>query len=279
MEKLQKALQKARQQRNESVGAASVSTPMADNLLATAGSEPAGNDEWTKLMPFEPDRKLLDRHHIVSLSATEKATPFDILRTKAQLLMQKNDWTRLGITSPTPACGKTTTAANLALGFTRQNDQRVILVELDLRRPSMAKLLGHKPAHDVTSMLNGIIPFSDQAIRVRDNLAISMACQAATDPTSILLSHKTHETLAEIEATYAPDLMIFDLPPVLMSDDARAFLKHLDCGLIMAKAEETSIAQIDACEREVAEQTNVLGVVLNQCRHVGDVGYSYESYS
>lgn len=277
MEKLQKALKKARQQRDRTGAntAAPVSAPMVANSLSTANDGLAADDGWTELTPFEPAQKLLERHHVVSLSATEKAIPFDILRTKTQLMMQKSGWSRLGITSPTPACGKTTTAANLALGFTRQSDIRVILVELDLRRPSMAKLLGHVPPQDVTSMLKGETPFADQAVRIRNNLAISMARQAASDPTAILLNHQTHDTLAEIEETYAPDLMIFDLPPVLMNDDTRAFMKHLDCALIMARAEETSIAQIDACEREVAEQTNVLGVVLNQCRHTEETGYDY----
>jgi Mrp family chromosome partitioning ATPase len=72
--------------------------------------------------------------------------------------------------------------------------------------------------------------------------------------------------------------MIFDLPPVLVSDDTRAFLKDVDCALIVARAGATSAAQIDTCEREVAEQTNVLGVVLNQCRHIEDTDYGYEKY-
>jgi Mrp family chromosome partitioning ATPase len=105
-----------------------------------------------------------------------------------------------------------------------------------------------------------------------------MARHTWPDPTSVLLSHKTHAVLKEIEETYAPDVMIFDLPPVLVSDDTRAFLKDVDCALIVAKAEATSASQIDTCEREIAEQTNVLGVVLNQCRHVGDTDYGYNKY-
>jgi Mrp family chromosome partitioning ATPase len=275
MEKLQKALEKARDQRTT-----------IDTRGLPRGADPSGptggittvDTAWAALASFEPNRTLLDKNLLVSLEADQKAAPFDILRTKTQLLMQKNGWSRLALTSPTPACGKTTMACNLALGFTRQSDIRVVLIEFDLRRPNMAKVLGHTPSRDITSMLNGDVSFADQAVRIGSNLAIAIARHPSSDPTSVLLSQKTHAVLKEIEETYAPDVMIFDLPPVLVSDDTRAFLKDVDCALIVAKAEATTASQIDACEREVAEQTNVLGVVLNQCRHAGETGYGYEGY-
>jgi Mrp family chromosome partitioning ATPase len=282
MEKLQKALQKARDQRAAGAEPA-IRSPAVSGIAAPTVGDVEGVDDfdsvWNKLKSTELDHKLLNRNLLVTLDANQKATPFDILRTKAQILMQKNGWSRLGITSPTAACGKTTTALNVGLGFTRQSDLRVILIEFDLRRPNIARALGHSPEKDITEMLCGDVPFAEQAVRVRDNLAISMARHSISDPTSVMTSKKTHATLADIERRYAPDLMIFDLPPVLFSDDTRAFLKELDCALIIAKSEATSVAQIDACEREVAEHTNVLGVVLNQCRHTADTDYGYDSYS
>ncbi len=61
--------------------------------------------------------------------------------------------------------------------------------------------------------------------------------------------------------------MIFDLPSILIGDDARAFLQHVDCALILARADQTRYGDFDSCEREVGEYTNVLGVVLNGYRH------------
>ena len=86
------------------------------------------------------------RNRIMTMKAGTQATPFDILRTKVQLMMRKNGWTRLAITSPTPGCGKTTMACNLALGMTRQQDMRTVLVECDLRRPSIAECTGDHAA-------------------------------------------------------------------------------------------------------------------------------------
>ena len=70
--------------------------------------------------------------------------------------------------------------------------------------------------------------------------------------------------------------MIFDMPPLLVGDDALAFIGHVDCVLLVAAAETTTIKEIDTCERELAAHTNVLGVVLNKCRYPDrHYGYSY----
>ncbi|MDG4649608.1 CpsD/CapB family tyrosine-protein kinase [Roseibacterium sp. SDUM158017] len=277
MEKLQKALQKAREQRT---APGSANGAVQSIARAVEAENPTGLDAlWAELTPHEPDRELLDENLLVSLTADQKSTPFDILRTKTQLLMQKNGWSRLGITSATPGCGKTTLACNLALGFARQSQLRVLLIEFDLRRPSISRMLRASPRHDVTEMLTGKVSFADQALRIGTNVAVSMAQRPVDDPTSVLLNQQTHATLARIEETYAPDLVIFDLPPLLVSDDTRAFLKDVDCTILVAKAEATSVSQIDACEREIAEHSNVLGVVINQCRHADDESYYGYSYS
>ncbi|MEL6210616.1 MAG: chromosome partitioning protein, partial [Pseudomonadota bacterium] len=65
-----------------------------------------------------------------------------------------------------------------------------------------------------------------------------------------------------------PTVMLFDLPPLLVNDDAMAFLGHVDCALIVAAAEKTTVKEIDRCERDVASQTFVLGVILNRCRYM-----------
>lgn len=276
MEKLQEALQKARARRS----GGPVSSPNLANPAQSPAPRATSVDQaWAALDPLTPNRDTLIKNRIVAYDAGADATHFDILRTKVLLQMRKNGWKRLAITSPTSACGKTTTACNLAVGLSRQPDMRTMLLELDLRRPNVANLVGQKPQRDITSMLTGQISFADQAIRVRDNVAISMARRASTDPTKYLLSQQTEDTLRQIEQTYKPDIMIFDLPPLLLSDDTRAFLNNVDCALMVARAERSSINQIDTCEREIAEHTNMLGVVLNQCRHVDDAqGYGYEAY-
>jgi protein-tyrosine kinase len=278
MEKLQKALQKARDQRAGAPvhGTVHSGRTMPQGAVEDAVAAPQPVDElWTQLRSFEPTAANLERGRIVSAEANKLGTHFDILRTKVMLMMRKNGWKRLAITSPTMGCGKSTTACNLVVGGARNQDFRMILVELDLRRPSIAKTLGIPDGPDVTELLSGKVGFAEQALRYRDNIALAVAQRASADPTSILLSRTTHEVLNDIEARYEPDVMIFDLPPILVSDDTQAVLKDVDCALLVARAGSTTVTQIDSSEREIAEQTNMLGVVLNQCR---DADESYDYY-
>ena len=263
MERLQEAMQKARNQRQQ---------------RAEPGRRPEFGAQtlWDALEPFEPNQDRLEHNRIVTSRINQLGAPFDILRTKVLLTMRKNNWSRLAVTSPTPSCGKTTVCCNLALGFARQADVKACLFEFDLRKPSIARTLDLPDGHDITEMLSGAVPFSEQGQRYRDNVAISAARRAASDPTAIMLNRQTHQTLRDIEAAYQPDITIFDLPPLLVSDDARAFLKEVDCVLIVVRAEKTTIPLIDECEREIAEQCNVMGVVLNTCRQIdGLQSYGY----
>ena len=73
--------------------------------------------------------------------------------------------------------------------------------------------------------------------------------------------------------------MLFDTPPLMASDDSHGFLKNVDCALLLAAAEETSIDHIDVAERQLAELTNVMGIVLTKCRYIsGAFGNEYGSY-
>lgn len=267
MEKLQKAIEKARHKRAGVPSAA----PRPSRSL-----KPDTSEAWSALTPLELDSEVLHKNRVVTLSANAAATAFDILRTKVLLQMREQGWTRLAVTSPHPACGKTTIACNIALGMTRQPDLSAMLFDLDLRRPGVAKTLGHTPEHSIREMIAGNVDFPTQAVRIGSNLAISMARTPMADPTSMLLDQATTTQLDAIEAAYKPDLMIFDLPPLLTGDDTRAFLKNVDCALLVLRAEETKSAQIDASEKEIAKYTNVLGMVLNSCRHGDETqGYGY----
>lgn len=261
MEKLQAALEKARISRES---ARSVAAPRA----AAAGKATASRVEqlWANLQEVTPTGAAMRHHHVVTQQAGQKATPFDILRTKILLQMRENGWKRLAITSPMPKCGKTTMACNLALGLGRQGGLNTMLFDLDLQDPSVGDFLGHRPEHHIADMLAGDVSFGEQAVRVGDRVAVSMANRQETDATRVLLAEKTLDTLGAVQSNYDPDIMIFDTPSILVGDNTRAFLRNVDCALIVARANTTRYGHFDACEREIAEYTNVLGVVLNAFR-------------
>ena len=263
MEKLQAALEKARSRR-EAGDQAKGKSDKSKKASTPRSSRKGGL--WSDLPEIELSGEALLEHNVVTRQASTKATPFDILRTKVLLQMRQNGWKSLAITSPMPNSGKTTMACNLTLGLGRQGELRTMLFDLDLQNPSVGDFLGHTPETHIADMLAGDISFADHAVRVGESVAVSMAARRESDPTRLLLAEQTRETLEAVQASYDPDIMIYDTPSILVGDNTRAFLKNVDCALIVARANSTKYGHFDDCEREIAEHTNVLGVVLNAFR-------------
>jgi protein-tyrosine kinase len=266
MEKLQAALEMARRKRVATDPVAGA--PERHSTGTPPPAPPTGPAAlWQALRPIDLDGTALNHSRILSLSASAESAPFDVLRTKILYQMRQNGWKRLAITSPLPLCGKSTVAVNLALAAARQSGLHSMLLDFDLRTPTVAQKLGLPNPPALAPLLRGERSFADHACRIGTNLALALSGSPETDPTRLLMADATRSTLARIQEDYQPDLMIFDLPSILIGDDARAFLQHVDCALILARADKTRYGDFDSCEREVGEYTNVLGVVLNGYRH------------
>ncbi len=282
MEKIQTAIAKARAEREGQPILSPVTRRTAKTAAVVVSAEPeappainvAGN--WAALPQFEPNPRVLQRHRIVTYQGGKEAVHFDVMRTKLLQQMRANNWRRLAITSPGAGCGKSTTCMNLAFSLARQPDVRTILAEVDLRRPSLAKMLGLKLGNSFDQVLDGTARFEDNAVRYGANLAFATNVAAAKNPSELLQGANVGQVLTDMEAWFEPTLTIFDMPPMLVSDDAMAFVGKVDCVLLVAAAETTTVQEVDVCERDLASQTNVLGVVLNKCRYMDrKYGYSY----
>ena len=273
MEKIQQALAKARAERQDGRQTRPVVAPI---IAEPPAADRSVEDAWAALPEFQADPDQLAQARVMTLRGGHDATAFDVMRTKVLQTMRANNWRRLAITSPTPACGKSTVSLNLGFSLARQPDVRSIVAELDLRRPSLAKTLKLAPAKNFAEVLQDKADFTQNAVRFGQNLALAVNSGIARNPSEVLQSARVPAILADIEARFAPDLMIFDLPPMFASDDTMAFVGQVDCVLLIAGAEATTVKEIDTCERELASQTNVMGVVLNKCHFMGkDYGYSY----
>lgn len=192
---------------------------------------------------------------------------FDMLRTKLMQRLRQNNWKSVAITSPTPACGKTFVSLNLAFSLAHQKDCRTVLVDLDLHRPQVAKALGIKDATFLGGFLKGEGSARDILCRHGENLAIAANTNQIEFAAELLQSTKAKEQLQSLQQTMTPDVVLFDLPPMLSSDDVLAFLPNVDCVILVAAAEHSTLSEVDICEQELAAHTNVVGVVLNKCRY------------
>ena len=290
MERIQAAIQKAKEQRGEAVpqtgmgsgmgsgmgmGSGIGSGPLAAARQSRSGMAAPAGPAWAELAGFDPDPQVMARNRIVTFADTDPAhSTFDMIRTKILRVLRQNGWTSVGITSPTSGCGKTTACLNIAFSLAHQPDVKTVLVDLDLRRPAVASHIGLTQPQSMASVLQGTRPVAENFVRYGDNLAIGTNTTGMRAAAEILLNAATTQGVASIKAAFQPDVILYDLPPMLQSDDVMAFLPHLDCVLLIAAAERSRLDEVDKCEQELAEQTQVLGVVLNKCRYGGeDYGY------
>jgi protein-tyrosine kinase len=232
-------------------------------------------ENWMALPEFAPSPAVLTRNRVLGYAGGHEAGPLDMMRTRILQEMRRNGWRRMAVTSPNPRCGKTTTCANLAFSLARQSNQRTILLDLDMRRPGLARLLGLKTPQSIGSVIAGFEPPAKHLLRYGRNMAFGTNATPARNPAELLQGADVGPALAQIEADYVPTVMIFDMPPMQMCDDMLAFAPHVDCVLLLAAAESTAMDDLDRCERELSGVTNVLGVVLNKCRY-RDPGYGYD---
>ena len=231
----------------------------------TKAEDPA--QAWDRLTEVVLHSGNLLRNNVFQDRRAPQAAHFDRLRARTLHHMRIGGHKRLAITSPDENCGKTTVAANLALAMARHDDLRVMLFDFDLRKPT---LIHHLDLADqgprFSALLHTPRSFASTTLRVGKNLALSLNATPSETPAEMLVARSGRVLLEHIEKVYAPDVIIFDLPPLLSVDDTLGALDLVDAAILVARADYSTIDQVDEAERLLTEQTTSLGIVLNQSR-------------
>ncbi len=281
VERLKKAIDKARAHREQVLaGAVPPSASLEERPRGTVeATVPADPCPWAALEEVTLDPTHLKRRRVVSYQKNDPAhVVFDVLRTRLLKVFKDNGWSRLAVTSPTKGCGKTFVAANLALSLARQAECRTVLIDMDLKIPELAGTLGLTAPYSIERYLTGQTRPEAYFRRVGPNLALGLNTERVRDSAELIQEECTAQTLARMCELYRPDAVIYDLPPMLVSDDAIGFLPHVDCVLLIAAAGQTKAAEIEECERLLGETTNFLGVLLNKCEAKTSDAYQYGYY-
>ncbi|MEO1548861.1 MAG: CpsD/CapB family tyrosine-protein kinase [Pseudomonadota bacterium] len=269
MERIRAAIEKARTTRGD------VKPQPAVRGMPRRADAPARTGAWEDLREVDLDANLLARNRVISLDQKDKSyVAFDMIRTRLVSTCRKNNWKVVGITSPTPECGKTVTAANLCFSLSRQRDVQTVLLDCDFRRPSIAGLLGLSETTNLESYLMGDATLQEGFVRYGLSMALSCPSMKLQQPAELLSSQAATNAIRGMEAELAPDFVIVDLPPLGSSDDVMAFMPNLDAVILIAAAGLSTVKEIDECERELAERGNVMGVVMTKCRFTQET-YGY----
>lgn len=278
MDQISIAIEKARKLRQENV------RPSHDAARSTI-SGPNGKESVTlvkaslELPRLHLDPETLESSRLVShVRRHTSHVAFDMLRTKVSYAMASHGWTSLAVTSPTPACGKSVVALNLAFSMAHQPDRTVVLVDLDLRAPRIADMVGHRPAHRFADYLEGRAELTDLCVRATDNLILCLNSEPIRRPAEWMRHDKISKLPSQLKETFGAGIIVFDLPPALTTDDVMVFCPFVDSVMLVAAAGETTAREIEEAERQLT-LSNYLGVVLNKALGSDIKPYSDNAYN
>lgn len=242
----------------------------------SANESPSSEIVYTKTYTAPISADHLRAQRILSAESDEPiADAYRLLRTRVMQRMEQNRWNTLGITSPAPKEGKTLTAINLAISMARELNHTVLLIDADLRRPSVAQYFGLSVEYGLVDHLLANKPIEELLVNPGINRLVILPGGKPPDHSSELLaSRKMMRLIEQIRNRYTSRFIIFDLPPVLVGDDVVAIGPNLDALLLVLEDGKTETNDI-LTAGELLENVNILGTVLNK---YNDSGERYQSY-
>lgn len=221
-------------------------------------------DNWDNFERVKLNNRILEKNLVISAARKNPAhKAFDVLRTRMMQALGDKNWHRVGITSPTDGCGKTFVAANLAISLARAELNRVLLMDMNLRKPDLARVLGVQREILMADYLSGMIEPEDFFLRLGPSLVAGLNSKQADGAAELVQSDMAADVLEEMQDMLVPDVTLFDLPPILSSDEAVACLPHLDAVLLVVGGGKTTDKEIRQTEALLDKQIPLLGVILN----------------
>ena len=260
MGQIEKALKKKR--KTASSGRKDAPVPISGSVEGATESI-----DFSRLPTLVPDEELLVANRIVAAqSEAAERSVYKVLRTRVLQRLRAAQWNVLGVTGAGPGEGKTLTAVNLAYALAQDVNHNVILVDLDLRRPSIHTLLGLEPKFDLSDFLDGSAKLEEILVRPDESRLAIMTNQIShRDSSEILSSPEIGWLIRQFRSLGPNTITVFDLPPVLAGDDVIAFAPLIDALLLVVGQ---GICRRDALveTHELLQDANILGVILNRSR-------------
>jgi capsular exopolysaccharide synthesis family protein len=171
--------------------------------------------------------------------------------------------------------GKSLTSSNLALTFSESYNREVLLIDGDLRRPSLHTVFGLKASPGLSEGLMAVDGRRLSLHRVSQRLSVLTAGEPTSDPMGVLTSERMAHLIEEARQTF--DWVLIDTPPIGLLSDASLLSQMVDGALLVVKAGSTPH---DLVQRAVSAlgRDRILGVVLNRAKLMNTAGYQYQSY-
>ena len=201
------------------------------------------------------------------------AEAYRTLRTNIQYSSYDKKLKTILVTSSDNKEGKSTICGNLALSFA-QNKRKVLLVDCDLRTPSLHKMFNVSNVYGLTEVLLGTKKIDEAVKNYNNKIDILPAGTISSDPSELLESDELIELLEVLKEKY--DLIILDSSPVRVVSDAQILAAKVDGTILVAKKNKTKLENIkEAKDLLKRVGANLVGVVLNYNEKIGRKNKKY----
>jgi Mrp family chromosome partitioning ATPase len=244
-------------------------------------ARPAANGA-TDIPPFdvaavpsvEPDPRTLAKNRVIVDEISPASAAYKMLRTRVLQRMRRNGWQSLAVTGTCPGEGKSLTALNLSVSLARDVGTSVVLADFDFRKPSLDRHLGITARYGIDDVLRGTVGPEQAAVSPgMDRLAVLLNARSFSSSSEMLASPQIAALVRRVSQG-AGRIAVFDLPPVLASDDLLAFAPLVDAVLMVVSQGTTQHADMVAA-RDMLQNVNIVGVVLNRSSELVAPYYYY----
>jgi capsular exopolysaccharide synthesis family protein len=274
MSRIFEALQKSEAKR---ASGALVSSPLADEILDAAEQETMASAPrqggFTSLRLSIPYGS-----HLVALTQKESlaAEKFRYLGVKLRQLQQGRNLKKILIGSTLPEEGKSMVSANLAATLARRQQQKVLLIEGDLRRPVLAQRLGHIGLEGLAEwLIEGQSPLPNIYQLENAGFCLIPAGSPPENPLELMQPDRLQGLLSRLSVLF--DWIIIDAPPLLPLADATVWSKLSD-GVLLVVREGKSEKRYLQRGLSAVDPKSLIGVVINSCSNTDHKDY-YSRYA
>lgn len=268
MSRIEEALKKAASQRvapAEIKEGRDTAFPRSGSVLNSSQKEKKEQiNQLLDVRPIEVDNLMIST---AKDEKTEIVEEYNKLRSTVIALTKGEIFANtLMITSTISEEGKSMTALNLAISLAKEHDHTVLLVDTDLRRPSVHKFLGIEPEVGLVHCLRDNLPIEKALIKTGiGKLVVLPAGEAVRDPVEMLSSNRMKEVILELKQRYAERYVIFDTPPAMPFADAGVIAANIDAILFVVREGRAKKQDVLSTLNELKGH-NLLGIVYNDAK-------------
>lgn len=254
MEKIKQALDRARKERG------------GDSSFNAGNEEIDSPVKYSETQCIKGSYKRMQQSRISTALNDDKYTDaFNILGIQVIQRMEEHRWTTLAVTSPVGGEGKTTAAINLAIAIAKEVEYSVVLVDANLKNPTVHEYLGIQPEHGLCDYLRSDIELSDVLYRPEgiDHFILLPGGAPLLNSSEMMGSPKMCGLVETLKDHYPKRIILFDLPPILGTADAMSIAPCIDASLLVIEDDVTKQSDLKSAV-DILSVTNIIGTVLNK---------------